>query len=104
LKKAMRYNILLITFFCYLTATSQTPACSTGSMKPAKNEHGLDVPVPPIKGLTDDFLIVVDPTINATNFISWTEDYLRGESIHPDTFSSFIIPTNLPVKLTIASL
>ncbi len=39
----------------------------------------------PIKNMSNDFIIWVNPHIKATNFISFTEDYYRGQSNKLDT-------------------
>jgi hypothetical protein len=94
----MRHAILLIIFFSCLAGNCQTvnsPAkksiiapitCSTGLMKRAGNEYGMDEPVPPIKGLANDFIILVDPKLKASNFISFEEQCYRHQSNDPDTF------------------
>lgn len=54
-------------------------------MEPAWYEHGINEPIPALKVLSNNFLIVVDPNFKATNFISFEEDYLRHQSINRDT-------------------
>lgn len=59
--------------------------CKKGEMKVAWYEHGIDEPIPNIKGLQKGFIIVVDTNNKATNFISFEEDYLRRGSTELDT-------------------
>jgi hypothetical protein len=59
--------------------------CKKGEMTPAWYEHGIDEPIPNINGLTNGFIIVVDTRNKATNFISFDEDYSRGQATGLDT-------------------
>lgn len=64
---------------------AETFDCKTGQMKPAWYEHGIDEPIPNIKGLQNEFTIIVDTNFKATNFISFNEDYSRERSTKLDT-------------------
>lgn len=59
--------------------------CSLGSMLRAYNEHGADEEVPAINDLDDKFIVVVDSSQKATNFISFGEGHLRDEVANLDT-------------------
>jgi len=59
--------------------------CTKGLMKNAWYEHGIDENIPPIKNLSNDFIILVDTNLKATNFISFEEDYSRTQSKELDT-------------------
>lgn len=59
--------------------------CDKGLMKSAWYEHGVDERIPEITGLNAGFLIFVDTTLTATNFISFKESYRRKESTSLDT-------------------
>lgn len=63
----------------------ETFDCKNGDMKPAWYEHGIDEPIPTIQGLQNGFIIVVDSNNQATNFISFDEDYSRRRSTELDT-------------------
>jgi hypothetical protein len=66
--------------------TKEEIPCAKGMMGSAFNEYrSKDQPIPNIMGLKSDFVILVDPNLKTTDFISWTEDYLRNESINLDT-------------------
>ena len=58
--------------------------CTTGLMKAAWYEFGADESIPPIKKLSKDFVLLVDTSFKATNFISFEEDFLRTQSNKPD--------------------
>lgn len=64
---------------------AETFDCKTGQMKSAWYEHGIDEPIPNIKGLQNEFVIIVDTNFKATNFISFDEDYSRERSTKLDT-------------------
>jgi hypothetical protein len=59
--------------------------CKKGEMTSAWYEHGIDEPIPNIQGLKNGFIIVVDTSYKALNFISFDEDYSRERSIELDT-------------------
>jgi hypothetical protein len=63
----------------------ETFDCKTGQMKPAWYEHGIDEQIPNIKGLQNEFVIIVDTNSKAKNFISFDEDYSRERSNKLDT-------------------
>jgi hypothetical protein len=64
---------------------AETFDCKIGQMKPAWYEHGIDELIPNIKGLQNEFTIIVDTNFKATNFISFNEDYSRERSTKLDT-------------------
>lgn len=59
--------------------------CKKGKMTPAWYELGIDEPTPIIQGLQSGFIIVVDTSNKATNFISSDEIFLRKRSKTLDT-------------------
>lgn len=59
--------------------------CTNGLMQSASYEQGIDEPIPPIKNLSNSFIIVVDTNLKATNFVSVKEDYSRKRSKELDT-------------------
>ncbi len=64
----------------------EEPKCAKGLMSRAYYEHGVDTPVPQIKGLKNDFIILVDTNTKAHDFISFREEYARRQSM--DTFEA----------------
>jgi hypothetical protein len=93
----MQNSFLLIFCLTFLIGSCQTKKqqdkkpfkenfnCTTGLMKSAWYEHGLDEKIPPIKNLSNGFFILVDTNFKATNFISYDEDYSRRQSNELDT-------------------
>ena len=58
----------------------ETFGCSKGQMKPAWYEFGQDEVVPKIRGLDNQFLVLVDTSYRARNFISSDEFFYRKAS------------------------
>ena len=58
-----------------------------GQMRRAYHEFGCDEKVPQIKNLKHTFVIIVDTSLKARNFVSYDETYERDQSIELDTFS-----------------
>lgn len=93
----MQYSFFLILSLTFLFGSCQTKNqqdkklfkenfnCTTGLMKSAWYEHGIDEKIPPIKNLSNDFVILVDTNFKATNFISFDEDYSRTQANELDT-------------------
>lgn len=95
LKPQMQYSIIFcLTFmFCSCTTKDQQSKkpfkeifnCTVGLMKNAWYENGVDENIPPIKDLSSSFLILVDTSLKATNYISYVENYFRKQSNTLDT-------------------
>lgn len=92
----MRHYINILTLIFLITGcankqsekkkiVAETFDCRTGQMEPAWYEHGIDEPIPNIKELQNEFIIIVDTNFKATNFISFDEDYSRERSTKLDT-------------------
>jgi hypothetical protein len=64
------------------------PKCFKGFMDRAHYEHGVDTSIPKIKGLKNEFIILVDTNIQAHDFISFKEGYARHRTV--DTFEALI--------------
>ena len=58
-----------------------------GQMRRAYHEFGCDEKVPQIKNLKHTFVIIVDTSLKARNFVSYDETYERDQSVELDTFS-----------------
>jgi hypothetical protein len=64
------------------------PKCSNGLMDRAHYEHGVDTSIPKIKGLKNEFVILIDTNIQAHDFVSFHEDYARRRTV--DTFEALL--------------
>jgi len=93
----MQYSLFIVfcltSFFCSCQANNQQGKkpvkenfnCTKGLMKNAWYEYGMDENIPPIKDLSSEFIILVDTNLQATNFVSFEEDYSRRRSTELDT-------------------
>lgn len=93
----MRSSNFILFFLALLNGGCQTKtgivrkpfyegfACTAGLMRHAWYELGTDESIPPIKNLSNDFIILVDTNFKATNFISFEEDFSRTQSNNLDT-------------------
>ena len=88
----MRKLIYLLLFGTIILACKQGSSaieeqfeCAHGLMRRAWYEHGADEPIPDLKGLPQNFMILVDTSLRPTNFVSYDESYLLEESTSLDT-------------------
>lgn len=79
--------------------SKETIDCSKGLMERAWYEYGTEEAFPQIKDLKHGFIILVDTSVKATNFISNSEEFLREESNTLDT-SNFMFKGDDWDKLT----
>jgi len=79
--------MLMLSLGCHPKKTSIVEKfnCLSGQMERASNEYGIDEAIPQIKNLENQFMIVVDSTQKAINFISWEENFLREQAATLDT-------------------
>jgi hypothetical protein len=90
-KHRITYGLLILLFACE-ARTSSSPKtlgeafdCRQGLMEHAWYEYGGDGPIPDKLTLGSGFKILVDTNLRPTNFISFEEEYLRGQSNDLDT-------------------
>ena len=88
----MQYPKLFIFCLTFLFCSCQTKDqqskkplkenfnCKEGLMKTAWYEYGVDENIPSIKDLSSSFIILVDTSLKATNYISYVENYFRKQS------------------------
>lgn len=93
----MKYTIIifLLLFFVIFSQPGDDPLppnihCTDGLMKQAFCELGQDIPASSFNEFSEDFIIWVDSSNSATNFISFLEEIARGFANGWDT-SNFTI-------------
>jgi hypothetical protein len=113
IKEQMQNSLLFLFSLTVLLGSCQTKKhqdkktvkenfnCTKGLMKNAWYEHGIDENIPPIKNLSNDFIILVDTNLKATNFISFEEDYSRTQSKELDTSYLSLLDTEDWEKLSV---
>lgn len=108
----MKYSILFILCLTTFWTDAQTlikiernlinedQCCDVEKMKNAYYEKSYIDTIIPIKNLSNNFSIIVDSNVKATNFISYQENYLREQSIELDTSAFKIVYLEKWNKLT----